>query len=254
MENSEQVIFSKFYAECYDQIHSTKSYDGESRKMLEFLETRFGERNIDRILDFGCGTGIHLNSLADGKLELYGYDRNEYMLNVARQKYPNLFVTSNYEIVPKDLDLVYSLFDVLSYQVTRADVETFFRSLALKLNEGAIMVIDGWHYSGVVQDPPEMRERDFIFENSVITRRVVPRTLNDYRTTTLDITLENKSKSELITHESHIMRAFDASELEQIAGNCGFKNIFFQDGGNWDKDLTVDSWRFVMFAEKRSVS
>lgn len=254
MENGEYVIFSKFYAECYDQIHSTKSYDGESRRMLEFLERKYSHRNIDRILDFGCGTGIHLNTLADGKLELYGYDRNEYMLDVARQKYPHLFVTSNYEIVPKELDLVYSLFDVVNYQVTNTEVETFFRSLALKLNEGAIMVIDGWHYSGVVQDPPVMRERDVTFENSIITRRVVPSTLNNYRTTILDITLENKSKSELLTHESHVMRAFDANELEQIASNCGLSNISFRDGGDWDKDLTVDSWRFVMFAEKRSGS
>lgn len=244
------MIFSRFYAECYDQIHSTKSYDGESQRMLEFLGKNFGQRNIRKVLDFGCGTGIHLNTLSHTNLELYGYDRNEYMLEVARQKYSNLFVTSNYELIPKDLDLAYSLFDVVNYQVTNDEVKTFFLSLASKLSRGAIMVIDGWHYSGVAQDPPVMRERDVVFENSIITRRVVPKTLNNYRTTTLDITLEDKSKSELLTNESHVMRAFDANELEQIAMNCGFSNISFRDGSNWDKDLTVESWRFVMFAEK----
>ena len=244
------MIFSKFYAECYDQIHSSKSYDGESAKMLKYLETNLGKIGIYRILDFGCGTGIHLNSLLDEKLQLYGYDRNEYMLDVARQNYPDLFVASDYAKIPGELDLVYSLFDVVNYQVSDEEVEVFFRALASKLAQGATLVVDGWHYSGVAQDPPETRERNILFESSTITRRVTPTTSNNYRTTVLDITLEDKSQSEMLTHESHIMRAFDAPELEKYAKSCGFTGISFKDGRDWDKDLEPDSWRFVMFAEK----
>ena len=244
------MIFSKFYAECYDQIHSSKSYDGESAKMLKYLETNLGKIGIYRILDFGCGTGIHLNSLLDEKLQLYGYDRNEYMLDVARQNYPDLFVASDYAKIPGELDLVYSLFDVVNYQVSDEEVEVFFRALASKLAQGATLVVDGWHYSGVAQDPPETRERDILFESSTITRRVTPTTSNNYRTTVLDITLEDKSQSEILTHESHIMRAFDAPELEKFAKSFGFTGVSFKDGRDWDKDLGPDSWRFVMFAEK----
>ena len=244
------MIFSKFYAECYDQIHSSKSYDGESARMLKYLETNLGKTGITRILDFGCGTGIHLNSLIDGKLELYGYDRNEYMLSVARQNYPDLFVASDYAKIPGGLDLVYSLFDVINYQVSDEEVEVFFRALASKLAYGATLVVDGWHYSGVAQDPPETRERDILFESSTITRRVTPSTSDNYRTTNLDITLQDKSQSEILAHESHIMRAFDAPELEKFAKSCGFMGVSFKDGRDWDKELEPDSWRFVMFAEK----
>ena len=244
------MIFSKFYAERYDQIHSSKSYDGESARMLKYLEANLGKTGIYRILDFGCGTGIHLNSLLNEKLELYGYDRNEYMLDVARQNYPHLFVASDYAKIPGELDLVYSLFDVVNYQVSDEEVEVFFRALASKLARGATLVVDGWHYSGVAQDPPETRERDILFESSTITRRVTPTTSNNYRTTVLDITLEDKSQSEILTHESHIMRAFDAPELEKFAKSFGFTGVSFKDGRDWDKDLGPDSWRFVMFAEK----
>jgi SAM-dependent methyltransferase len=218
--------------------------------MLEFLETNLGKTGINRILDFGCGTGIHLNSLSDEKVELYGYDRNEYMLDVARQNYPNLFVASDYAKIPGELDLVYSLFDVVNYQVSDKEVEVFFRSLASKLARGATLVVDGWHYAGVAQDPPEMRERNILFESSTITRRVTPTTSNNYRTTVLHITLEDKARSEILTNESHIMRAFDAAELEKFATSCGFTGVSFRDGGDWDKDLMSNSWRFVMFAEK----
>ena len=218
--------------------------------MLKYLETNLGKTRINRILDFGCGTGIHLNSLLDEKLELYGYDRNEYMLDVARQNYPSLFVTSDYAQIPGELDLVYSLFDVVNYQVSDQEVEIFFRSLASKLAPGATLVIDGWHYPGVFQDPPTTRERDILFESSTITRRVLPTTSNNYRTTVLDITLEDKSQSGLLTHESHIMRAFDAPELEKFANSCGFTCVSFRDGSDWDKGLGPNSWRFVMFAQK----
>jgi SAM-dependent methyltransferase len=244
------VIFSKFYAECYDQIHSTKSYDGESQRMLKFLETRYDQKSINKVLDFGCGTGIHLNSLKNQNLQLHGYDRNEYMLEIAQRKYPELSLTSDYDKIPEDLDLIYSLFDVINYQVTDAEVEIFFLALATKLRKGGIIVVDGWYFPGVAQDPPVEREREVIFENAVITRRVAPKTLDNYRTTLLDISLEDKSNSKIITHESHFMRAFDAKELEEIARNCGFGVISFRDGRNWDEELKVDSWRFVMFAEK----
>ena len=244
------MIFSKFYAECYDQIHSSKSYDAESVRMLKYLKTNLGKTEIRRILDFGCGTGIHLNSLLDEKLELYGYDRNEYMLDVARRNNPDLFVVSDYAKIPEGLDLAYSIFDVINYQVTDEEVKVFFQALASKLARGAILIVDGWHYSGVAQDPPEMRERDILFDSSIITRRVNPTTSNNYRTTLLNITLEDKSRSELLAHENHIMRSFDAAELEKFANSCGFRDITFKDGSDWDKDLGSNSWRFVMFAEK----
>jgi len=244
------MIFSKFYAECYDQIHSSKSYEGESARMLKILESNPGKTGITRILDFGCGTGIHLNALLDKKLELYGYDRNEYMLDIARRNYPGLFVTSDFAKIPGELDLVYSLFDVINYQVSDKEVEVFFRSIASKLRRGATLVADGWHYAGVAQDPPESRERDILFESSTITRRVTPTTSDNSRTTILEITLEDKSRSELLAQESHIMRAFDTAELEKFAIACGFKDVSIKDGSDWDKDLGPNSWRFVMFAEK----
>jgi len=244
------MIFSKVYAEYYDKIHSSKSYDSETAKMIKCLETSLGKPRVNRILDFGCGTGIHLNSLHDGKRKLYGYDRNEYMLSIARKNYPELFFTSDYSEIPGDLDLVYSLFDVISYQVSDEEVEVFLRSLASKLALGATVVVDGWHYSGVAQDPPQSRERDISVDSSTITRRVTPSTFNNYRTTFLDITLECEEQSELLIQEKHILRAFDTAELEMFAKSCGFTSIYFKDGHDWQKDLESHSWRFVMFADR----
>ncbi len=250
METGKEVIFSEFYAECYDQIHSAKSYEGEVERILDLINEMQEKRVIRKVLDFGCGTGIHLNSLVRTKLDLFGYDRNDYMLQVARQKYPQLFFASDYALIPDDLDLAYSLFDVVSYQTTDQEVELFFRALASKLAPGAMLVIDGWYFPGVAKNPPEVRERDISFRSSIITRRVIPSTSDENRTTVLNITLENKANSELLSDEKHILRAFNTEELESVAILCGFSDISFKDGGSWEKSLTTDSWRFVMFAKK----
>lgn len=250
MEVGEVMIFSKFYAECYDQIHSAKSYEGESRKMLDFLKLEFGKNHMARILDFGCGTAAHLHTLASKGLELYGYDRNEYMLEVAQNKFPDLFVTSDYSKIPAELDLAYSLFDVVNYQITDAEVNIFFRSLASKLRSGGMLVIDGWHYAGVKSDPPTVRERDILFHSAIITRRVEPRSYDEYRTTILDITLKDRTRSEILTQERHAMRAFEPKEMVDFASANGFKNVTFRDGSDWSSVLKDESWRFAMFAEK----
>jgi hypothetical protein len=47
------------------------------------------------------------------------------------------------------------------------------------------------------------------------------------------------------------MRSFSTDELEAIAVNYGFTKIIFKDGADWDRNLATNSWRFVMFAEKK---
>jgi SAM-dependent methyltransferase len=244
------LIFSEFYAECYDQIHSAKNYQSEVDKILNLIDVIQERRIVRKVLDFGCGTGMHLNSLDGTRMALFGYDRNSYMLQIARKKYPDLFLTSNYSLIPDDLDLIYSLFDVVSYQITDYELKTFFRELASKLAPGANLVIDGWHFPGVSKNPPEVRSRDISFRSSTITRRVTPSTSDGNRTTVLNIKLENKESSELLLNEDHTLRAFNAGEIEKVAVGCGFSKITFKDGGDWEKSLTTDSWRFVMFAHK----
>lgn len=241
--------FSEFYANSYDKIHASKVYNEEARQIIDFIKKQFPINRNLQILDFGCGTGVHMAILATEYFNLTGYDRNEYMLKVAKRNFPKLHFSANLSAIQNDMDLVFSLFDVINYQVTPEDLEIFFQDIASKLRGGGVVVLDGWHYLGVKLDPPESRERTFEVDGMKILRRVDPSTSDDYRTTSLVISLVDVETDQLIAREVHKMRAFIKEDIFKIATKVGFKNIQFKDGKNWTQDLDDSSWRFMMSAE-----
>ena len=241
--------FSELYANSYDKIHASKGYSVEASQIINFIQKELPDAKNLKILDFGCGTGAHLAELVTESFELYGYDRNEFMLSVAKNNFPLLRLTSDYSSIPDDLDLVYSIFDVTSYQVTVAELDEFFRLITSKLRVGGLIVIDGWHYLGVKLDPPEARERSFELDGRRVCRRVEPSSEDDFRTTLLQISLINEDTGKSMASEVPTMRAFTEEEILRVAKKVHFGNIHFRDGKDWAKELNPSSWRFMMFAE-----
>lgn len=241
--------FSELYANPYDRIHASKVYSVEASQIINFIQTELPGSKTLKILDFGCRTGAHLAELATENFELFGYDRNEFMLNVAKKNFPLLSLTADYSSVPNEMDFIYSIFDVASYQVTAEELEEFFRLIASKLRVGGLVVIDGWHYLGVKMDPPEVRERSFEINGMRVCRRVEPSSEDDFRTTSLQISLISEDTGKSLASEEHTMRAFTKEEIFEIANKVRFGNIHFRDGKDWTKQLNSYSWRFMMFAE-----
>ena len=247
--NEKSMNFSEFYAASYDKIHNSKDYMNEATQILSFIQTELSSSKISRILDFGCGTGTHLGQLSNQKFELFGYDRNDFMLNVTMENFPHLNVTSNYSEIPNEMDLVYSIFDVVSYQVTDEELQVYFQQIASKLRFGGLTVIDGWHLLGVKLDPPQVRSRSFEIDGLRICRSVEPNSDDEFRTTTLDISLIDEDTGKILSKEIHTLRAFTKEDLLIAAESVGFRNIRFRDGKDWARGLDSSSWRIMMFAE-----
>jgi SAM-dependent methyltransferase len=233
----------------YDKIHESKVYSEEATQISNFIVENCPRAETLKILDFGCGTGVHLAKLTNVSFELVGYDPNVYMLEVAKKNFPHLNLTSDHSAVQSDMDFVYSIFDVTSYQVTAKDLEEFFYLIASKLRIGGVVALDGWHYLGVKLDPPQARERSFEMDGMKILRRVEPSTPDGYRTTSLKISLINEETGRVMATEVHQMRAFLKEEIFAIASKVGFRSILFRDGKNWTKNLDENSWRFMMSAK-----
>ncbi|CAB4821035.1 unannotated protein [freshwater metagenome] len=242
------MTYQEIYSKFYDQIHNTKEYSLETNVLQKFIQTEFPRKKIAKVLDFGCGTGNHLSSLAGYAPELYGYDRSQAMLRKALENFPTLSFTSDFERVPKNLDLVYSLFDVCSYQVSRANLIEYFEMMASKLGNGGLLILDGWYLPGVRLSPPEYRERNLELGDLQVLRCVTPRTNDSYQTTELAISLVDKSDGRVISTEEHLLRAFTMKEILDAATVANFKEIGFRDGKNWAEPLEETSWRFMMYA------
>ena len=242
------MTYQDFYSKFYDQIHNNKDYRLETNQLQKFIQEQFPNKKVNRILDFGCGTGHHLSALTKYAENLYGYDRSQAMLKKAMENYPTLFFSSDFGQIPKSLDLVYSLFDVCSYQISELKLKEYFEMMASKLSAGGLVIVDGWYLPGVRLSPPEIRERSLELEGLKILRTVAPKTIDNYQITDLSITLSDGSDGKILSAEEHTLRAFTVEEISQAARIANFTEISFRDGKNWQLPIKDTSWRFMMFA------
>ena len=144
--------FSEFYANSYDQIHANKNYTEETSRLVSFINENYSENVLVKILDFGCGTGGHLQSLAKTGRVLSGFDISVDMLEVAKQKTTGINFTDDLDDLDSDFDLVYSLFDVINYQISKDSLRNFVNGVAAKLRPGGYFICDGWNLVGYLQE------------------------------------------------------------------------------------------------------
>jgi SAM-dependent methyltransferase len=242
--------FTKYYAECYESIHNTKDYTNEMVNLKKFLENELISKDLNCALDFGCGTGLHTNLLRSDNLRVDGYDVNENMLKIAQNRYPNIKFSSKLSELNSPYDLVYSLFDVISYQSSEEAMNLYFEQITSIMTQNGIFIADGWHLPGVQRFPPQERRTTFEFQGRLIDRLVVPTTSNNFRVTNLGISLIDSNTNEIILFEDHSMVALDSSFLTSMCLRYGLKILLLKDGSNWQNKLEQNSWRFFMVAEK----
>jgi SAM-dependent methyltransferase len=243
--------FSGEYAEQYDTIHSQKNYQTEVGWIKHELDLRSLGPQCS-ILDFGCGTGSHANLLRKQGFDAWGYDQNPDMIQVAKKKSGNHseYFTSELGNLIDDFHVVYSLFDVVNYQVNDEQLKRYLNQLNSKLIPGGLLILDSWNREVVMKDPPQKTTRNYFFAGKEYLRIVSPSTTDDFLTTRLVIELVDVGLSQVIKSEEHIMRAYSSNELSEYLSEIGFKNIRIFQTTNWNLEPTELSWRFGLSAVK----
>jgi SAM-dependent methyltransferase len=239
------VIFTDFYSDIYDQIHSSKNYDSEASQIARVIK----EQKISKdslILDFGCGTGKHLLNLSTAGYTVSGYDLNENMLLKAKSRNKHSIFYSNYSQIPQRFTFCYSLFDVLSYQIHKEEVDKFLNEICGTILRPGWILLDGWHLSGLLHNPPTSRNRTFEYLNQTLTREVLASTDNNFKVTELSIKITNLHKNETLLQETHFLRAFQSNEISRSISEVGGVDIQFFDGMDYSKPLNETSWRFAV--------
>ena len=245
--------FEYEYAQFYDAMHGKKNYTAEARKILDFIRQEYSMDSLS-ILDFGCGTGKHLNELhvLDERIELSGYDQSAEMISLARTSYPHLNFSSDLQSIKSKNKVVYSLFDVINYQVSDQDLANFFSNISNSVARGGIILLDSWNYSGLKIDPPRNMTREFEYLEKRYSRNVHVSTDSDYRITDLNISVLDVASNTVILDENHRLRAFEPDEVSVIASDFGFGEFAIRSAEDWNSEFNSQDWKFFMTAKKMS--
>lgn len=239
------------YARYYDLLYRDKDYAGEARFVYEQLLRQQG--TVGSLLELGCGTGRHAVEFTKLGYAVTGVDLSENMVRQAVQRVASLpedsrpvFQAGDVRTVRFDrkFDTVLSLFHVMSYQTTDADMQAAFQTAAHHLNLGGLFLFDFWYGPAVRHDPPVVRVKRLEDETIRVTRLAEPQhePSRNLVMVNYDIFLRDKRTGALEEiREAHQMRYVFLPEMSRMLERVGFDVSM---SGVWllEKALNQDSW------------
>jgi SAM-dependent methyltransferase len=242
------------YSQYYDLLYQDKNYQAESEFIHQLID-RY-HTNGHSILELGCGTGIHASMLADRGYQVHGIDRSDDMLRQAQGKATDQLTFSLGDAksvrLDRQFDVVLSLFHVVSYHQTNADLIAAFETAKLHLKSGGIFVFDVWYGPAVLTNRPSVRvkrlENDRIQVIRIAESDIYPNLNRVDVNYQIQITDKKTGNVETLK-ETHPMRYLFKPELEFVADRVGLTLLHC---GEWlsDAEPGFDSWGafFVMQA------
>lgn len=250
------------YARYYDLLYRDKDYAAEAN----YVASRVREHapRAARILELGCGTGAHAEHLARMGYRVHGVDLSETMLAGAAARRAGLptdiarrlsFGKGDVRTVRtgEPYDAVISLFHVMSYQTTNADLAAAFATAAAHLAPGGLFLFDFWYGPAVLAQEPEERVKRLEDDVIRVTRIAKPamRASENVVDVNYSVSIEVKASGQSQeVRETHAMRYLFVPEIEQ-----------YLDPGKWAEvktfgwmglePLTEEHWSGCALATRR---
>ena len=143
--NYASPVFTKT-ARHYDAVYSDKDYEGESEQLASLIRKWVPEAKT--LLDVACGTGRHLEHLAQSSgFDCTGVDLDHEMLAIARERVPAaIFHAGDMCDFALDIeyDVVTCLFSSIGYARTVERMNRAVANMASHVLSGGILVVEPW--------------------------------------------------------------------------------------------------------------
>ncbi len=242
----------KAYADIYDTLYQDKNYEKE----CDFLEEtfhHFASEGVKSILDMGCGTGGHAIPLAERGYEVFGIDRSERMLSVAREKMDDAGLSGKVQfktadvrdcVIGETFDAVIAMFAVLSYQVSNDDLFSVIKTARSHLRPGGLFVCDFWYGPAVLNQRPEERVKSVRENDDRIMRIVKPEVFTQKNVVDVYYDILRLRGDRLIDdiNEKHSMRFIFKPEIEFFLRQAGFVLSHFCSFLELEREATEETW------------
>jgi|AntRauTorckE6833_2_1112554.scaffolds.fasta_scaffold00188_8 SAM-dependent methyltransferase len=115
-------------------------------KEVMFIGSFLPDKKGLKILDIGCGSGMHSSKLQELGHEVIGIDLNEHMVSYAREKYPKcqFLQMSMLDIgeLKDGFDAIICLCTTLCYVTDNQKLDDFFANVYKLLNPNGVFIFD----------------------------------------------------------------------------------------------------------------
>lgn len=240
------MLYSEL-AEIYDQLYlNIFNYEQDA----EFVDSIFKKYQISEFLELGCGSGHLAQLLVKKKYKMTGVDLYEEMLQIARERLPQVeFIQQDIRNLKFDrkFDAIIAMGRMFTYMTTNEDVEKSIRSIANCLNQNGIFLFDNFSAPHFVKNFKENQE--IIHEIDLGTRKIKRISMNTWNLkhgVTFNwhakYQIEEQSTLREIEDES-VLRAFFIEELEYFLNREGMQIV----------ELFDQDFAFAILAQKKGM-
>jgi ubiquinone/menaquinone biosynthesis C-methylase UbiE len=252
--------FSAKYAECYDLLHTSKTYGEEVDLVIGLASDALGHKPA-HVLDLACGTGVHLVEFAQRGLSVHGNDLSSGMLERSERRLMASGVV-NYHLtlgpmqdVPAEqgsVELAAAFYTALGYLVDPVQLHRFFRHLHSILKPGGCFFADLWNMHKMAVHYSPSRNRSAENENLSVHR--TSSVSNVAARNALEVQFnfdvdDKRSHARDSFSETHLVRYHTVSEMENLLLAHGFSLL--KSGPLFDEATrTEDAWNFFVFAQR----
>lgn len=232
------------YAKYYDLLYKDKDYKKESDFIISLIKQHSQKKNL-RILDIGCGTGIHAHYLAEKGYQVTGIDLSKEMIKIAQENKNNkteFYVAdaTSFNLNTK-FDIVLSLFHVVSYQSSNKDISSMFSNVSKHIEKDGIFIFDFWYAPAVLTEQPSVKIKRFETDEIKVIRIAEPFMDTSYNTVDVnyEIIVTNKKDNQVeLIKENHKMRYLSIPELDIFLEK---NNMTILKYGEWLTNLNPSS-------------
>jgi len=250
------------YSKYYDLINQQKDYQEETEYIIALIN-KFARKTYS-IFELGCGTGWHAIHLAKSGYKIFGIDQSAAMIKIANKNKNNQpssiseLITfkegdiRNYKI-NQNFDAAISLFHVMSYQITNADLFQSFKTAVNHLTSGGIFIFDCWYGPAVLSDKPYSRRKRIENDKIIIERKAIPKIFprKNLVEVQFDIKVQDKRTKKISKfQEIHKMRYLFEPEIEIFLTPNNFKIIHVEQWSTGDKP-GFNSWYVTFVCERQ---
>jgi ubiquinone/menaquinone biosynthesis C-methylase UbiE len=233
MKTKQAGPFGRNYSENYDIIYADKDYDAEA-SYLERLIRRFGNKQVHRILELGCGTGSYTVRLAKAGRRIVAVDRSEDMLRAARAKAASSLPSRQVKFLNQDItslslegtfDCCVAMFDVINYIFSITRLKALLGEIRRVLTPGSLFIFDMWNGASVVAQGLSNRTKVAERGNTLIVRFARPEMLRAKNQCVINYTTFRFEGPVLVgrSEESHRLRFYFPNEMKSLLRSAGFE-------------------------------
>lgn len=245
---------NKYYfdhPEIWEEI-SHPRHKVESKFLMEVFQ-HYGNHQIKKVLDVGCGTGFHINELGQNGIDGLGIDLNKNMIDYARKKYPseNFFVQDMRRLeYESEFDALFCLCTTFAYNTTNDQIIGTLRRFHKSIRTGGIIVIDLQNMIGFIQKRKYLDRLEETYKKFNL-RSVHEHQIDElHQTQTQIITFYPLDGQLPIKSDTTTLRLFFPEEFKYFLETNGFEFLSYYGKYNMGS-RELDSTRMIAIARKK---